>query len=63
MLHIPIDIFRSRISTLHTPIDGSSMDDRHTFMCPLLLQDLMELLAKNPMLFFYVHDAGSNAMG
>jgi hypothetical protein len=37
---------------LHTLIDGSSMDDSHTFMCPLLSQDLMELLAKKPMLFF-----------
>jgi hypothetical protein len=53
----------SRISMFGTRINGSSMDDSHVCMLALFSQDLMELLAKNPMLFFWVYDSCGDGVG
>jgi hypothetical protein len=38
------------------------MDDSNGCILPLFSQDLMELLAKNPMLFFWVYDSCSDGV-
>jgi hypothetical protein len=68
MLHIAVGIVGSSmsdrfISISNTMSNGSRMDNSHGCLLPLFSQDLMELLAKNPMLFFRVYDSCSDGVG